>query len=166
MFIERSDLIALISALLAALAALYARWSVNQARRSNEIAMMAEQKPRRLSVYASLRDFLHFCSTYRTMQCMKMVEGTHDLVARIDSFKWEIKQHGPLDMPEIVTLAEDARANAWQLQRLLDSLPGLDARRIEQVSETTDNDIAAILEWFATKEKMLEGLFEPYLRIT
>jgi len=165
-FIERSDLIALISALLAALAALYARWSVNQARRSNEIAMMAEQKPRRLSVYASLRDFLHFCSTYRTMQCMKMVEGTHDLVARIDSFKWEIKQHGPLDMPEIVTLAEDARANAWQLQRLLDSLPGLDARRIEQVSETTDNDIAAILEWFATKEKMLEGLFEPYLRIT
>ncbi|MFH1700385.1 MAG: hypothetical protein ABIE07_07325 [Candidatus Zixiibacteriota bacterium] len=95
-----------------------------------------------------------------------MVQGTQDLSARTDAFKWEVKQHGPLDIPEIETLAKDARTKAAQLQRLLDRSSGPDAKPIEPGYKTAEDNIDAIIEWFASREKELETLFEPYLRIT
>lgn len=160
---ERSDLIALLSVCFAALAALYARWAATQARKANAIVIQAELKPRRLSVYERVKDFLHFCSTYTTMQSLKMVQGTRDLVEKIDTFKWDVEQHGPLDMPEVENLIENARKKAWQLQRLIDRLEGPDAKPVEKGFETAEDNVDAIIEWFAVKEKELKKIFEPYL---
>jgi len=150
----------------AALAAIYARWSAKQARISNEITIQSELKPRRLSVYASLKDFLHFCSTYKTMQHLKMVQGTNDLSNKIDTFKWEVEQHGPLDMPEVENLIENSKKKAWQLQRLLDRLTGPNAQPLEKGFEIAEDNLYAVIDWFADKEKELKEMFEPYLRIT
>lgn len=163
---ERSDLIALLAVCFAALAALYARWAATQVRKANEISIQAELKPRRLSVYASVKDFLHFCSIYKTMQSLKMVQGTRELVAKIDTFIWEVEQHGPLDMPEVENLIENARKRAWQLQRLLDRLTGPDTKPIEKGFESAEDNVDAIIEWFAAQEKELKEMVESYLRIT
>jgi len=163
---ERSDLIALLAVCFTALAALYARWAATQAHKANEIYIQAELKPRRLSVYNIVKDFLHFCSTYETMQSLKMVQGTRELVAKIDTFIWEVEQHGPLDMQEIDNLIENARKRAWQLQRLLDRLKGADAKPIEKGFESAEDNIDVIIEWFAAQEKGLKEMIKPYLRIT
>ena len=164
--IGRSDLIALLSVCFAALAAIYARWSAKQARISNEITIQSELKPRRVSVYASVKEFLHFCSTYKTMQHLKMVQGTNDLTSKIDTFIWEVEQHGPLDMPEVENLVKNSRQKAWQLQRLLDRLTGPNARPLDKEFETAEDNLDAVLDWFGAKEKELKDMFEPYLRIT
>ena len=163
---ERSDLIALLAVCFTALAALYARWAATQARKANEISIQAELKPKRLSAYASVKDFLHFCSTYKTMQSLKMVKGTRELVTKIDTFIWEVEQHGPLDMPEVENLIENAGKRAWQLQRLLDRLTGPDAKPIEKGFESAEDNVDAIIDWFAAQEKELKEMVEPYLRIT
>jgi hypothetical protein len=161
----RSDLIALLSVCFATLAALYARWSANQARISNQITIKSELKPRRIAVFASIKDFLHFCSTYKTMQYLNMIQGTNDLTNKIDTFIWEVEQHGPLDMPEIETLIETARNKAWQLQRLFDRLSGPNAKPLDSKYETAEDNLHAVIDWFSEKEKGLKDLFEPYLRI-
>lgn len=163
---DRSDLIALLAVCFAALAALYARWAANQARKANEISIQAELKPRRISVYASVKDFLHFCSTYKTMQHLKMVQGTNDLMDKIDTFSWEVEQHGPLDMPEVENLIENARKKAWQLQRLLDRLTVPNAQPLDKRYETVEDNVYAIIEWYAAQEKELKEMVKPYLRIT
>jgi hypothetical protein len=162
----RSDLIALLSACFAALAAIYARWSAKQARISNEITIQSELKPRRESVYASLRDFLQFCSAYKTMQHLKMVQGTNDLMNKIDIFKWEVEKHGPLDMPDVEQLIEDSMKTAWQLQRLLDRLTGPNPQPLDKGFETAEDNLDSVIDWFGAKKKELKDMFEPYLRIT
>ena len=164
--IGRSDLIALLSVCFAALAAIYARWSAKQARISNEISVKSELKPRRLSVFASMKDFLHFCSTYNTMQHLKMVQGTNDLTDKIDTYIWEVEQHGSLDMPEFDELFENAQKKAWQLQRLLDRLAGPNAQPLNREFETAEDNLYSVIDWFASKEKELKDMFEPYLRIS
>jgi hypothetical protein len=162
---ERGDLIALLAVCFTALAALYARWAATQARKANEISIQAELKPRRLSIYASVKDFLHFCSTYKTMQSLKMVQGTKELVAKIDTFIWEVEQLGPLDLIEVENLIENAQKKAWQLQRLLHRLTGPDAKPIEKGFDSAEDNVDAIIEWFATQEKELKKIFETNLKI-
>lgn len=164
--IESSDLIDLLAICFAALAAIYARWSAMQARISNEITIQLELKPRRVSVYTTVKDFLHFCSTYKTMQHLKMVQGTNALMDKIDTFIWEVEQHGPLDMPEIENFIENARKKAWQLQRLLDRLTAPNAQPLEKEFETAEDNLYDVIDWFAANEKGLKEMFEPYLRIT
>ena len=166
MTMTRSDLIALLLVCFAALAALYAKWSANQARIANKINIESELKPRRIAVFASIKDFLHFCATYKTMQHLKMVQGTNDLTSKIDKFIWEVEQHGPLDMSEIEDLIETARKKARQLQRLLDRLSGPNAHPLDKEYETAEDNLYAVIDWFGRKEKELKGLSEPYLRIT
>lgn len=100
------------------------------------------------------------------MQHLKMVQGTNDLTNKIDTFIWEVEQHGPLDMPEVENLVENARKKAWQLQRLLDRLTGPNARPLDKKFETAEDNLDAVIDWFASNEKELKDMFEPYLRIT
>jgi len=48
-----------------------------------------------------MAQFAQYCSMYVSLHHIKAVNGTRDLVARIDTFKWEIEQQGPLGMPEV-----------------------------------------------------------------
>lgn len=95
-----------------------------------------------------------------------MVQGTNDLMNKIDTFKWEVEQHGTLDMPEVEDLIDKARKKALQLQQLLDRLTGPNAKPLDKGFETAEDNLYDVIDWFALKEKELRETFEPHLRIT
>ncbi len=163
---ENSDLIALTSVFVAILAAIYARWAVTEMRKGNEIAVRVALQSRRLSVYRDLKEFLHFCSTYKTMQSLEMVNGTRSLVEQIESFKWGVEQHGPLDMDMVEVVIENAQKKAWQLQRLLDRLKGPVAKPIGEELETCENNIDELIDWFGEMENELKEKAKPYLKMS
>jgi len=70
-------------------------------------------RPHRLSLYNETREFLDYCSTYRTKQLSSMVNGTQQLVIKIDTFKKKVDQLGPLSMPEVENKIAEIITNAW-----------------------------------------------------
>lgn len=160
-----SDSISLIAISVAILSAFYARYGVKEARRANEIAMHNEFRPHRLAVYNSIKNFLNFCSTYRTMQSLGTVKGTRDLVAKIDEFKWEIDQHGALSMPEVEKKIEEILNKSWQFQRVLDRLTGPDPKPVNHDYPSAEDNMDGLIDWFASEEKESRKLFEPYLKL-
>jgi hypothetical protein len=48
----------------------------------------------------------------------------------------------------------------------LDRLKGPNARPLDKEFETAEDNLYAVIDWFAAKEKELKDMFEPYLRIT
>ena len=163
---QTSDLIALAAFAVAILSALYARIAAGHARRANEIAVQNALHPHRLAVFTALVDFLHFCSTYRTLQSVGSVAGTGDLVARLDRFKWEIAQHGPLDTPEVERLIEATNTRAWRLQRTLDRLGEPDDRQADPAYTKEEDNLDELVHWFAASEKEAPTIFEPFLKVT
>ena len=162
---QTSDIIALLSAFVAGLSALYARHAATHARQSNRITVQNALRPDRLAVFAALVDFLHFCSTYRTLQSVGNVKGTNDLTTRLDRFKWEVAQRGPLDMPAVEKVIEETNAKAWQLQRSLDRLGEPTNQRTDPEYFTEEDKLHEVLDWFASQEKQAPSAFEPYLKI-
>ena len=163
---QTSDVIALLAASVAGLSALYARHAAGHARRSNQITVQNALRPDRLAVFAALVDFLHFCSTYRTLQSVGSVKGTNDLSARLDRFKWEVAQRGPLDMPQVEEMIGETKAKARQLQRSLGRLGEPSDLRSDPEYIAEEDNLYAVLDWFASQEKRAPFIFEPYLKIT
>lgn len=163
---ETSDLISSLAILVAAVSAVYTRAAFIQMRKANNIAVRKELKPHRLAVYNTTKDFLHYCATYRTMQFVKMITGTNNLSTRIEEFKWEIDQYGPLAMPEVENKIENIIKNAWQLQRILDRLAGADSKPLNSAYNSAEENLDVLIDWFASEEKDLRKLFEKFLRIT
>jgi hypothetical protein len=161
-----SDLIALAAIGVALLSALYARRAAGHAQRANEIAVQIALRPSRLALFTSIVEFLHFCSTYRTLQSIGQVKGSADLVTRLDRFKWEIAQHGPIEMPKVEDLIQETNNKAWQLQRLSDRLGGPDPKPLDSAFPTAEENLDGLMDWFALQEKGVPTLFEPYLKIT
>ncbi|AOY60489.1 hypothetical protein [Desulfococcus multivorans] len=161
-----SDLIALAAFAVAILSAIYARRAAIHAHRANEITVKNALHPYRLAVFTALVDFLHFCSTYRTLQSVGKVKGTNDLIARLDRFKGEVAQRGPLDMAEVEKVIEETNAKTWQLQRSLDRLGEPSDRRKDDEYFAEEDRMHELLDWFASKEKEAPTIFERYLKIT
>ena len=165
-----SDLIAVVSTLFALLAALYARHARDAARAANDIARKANEiavhgslRPSRLEVYRSMTAFAHYCSTYRTLLHMRAVNGTRDLVEKIDSLKWEIEQQGPLHMSDVEAKASEFQRKAWQMQRLLDRLPAGQNNPEDRAYQSGEENMDGLVEWFANEGKELRATFQPYL---
>lgn len=163
---QTSDIIALLSICVAGLSALYARNAATHARQSNRITVQNALRPDRLAVFAVLIDFLHFCSTYRTLQSVGNVKGTNDLITRLDRFKWEVAQHGPLDMPEVEKVIEETKAKAGQLQRSLNRLGDPSDHGTDPEYFAEEDKLHGILDWFSSQEKQAPSIFESYLKIT
>jgi hypothetical protein len=157
---EISDWISLIAICVALLSAFYARHGVKESCRANKIAIHNNLRPHRLAVYNSVKTFLKYCSTYTTLQSLKIVEGTRDLVAKIDEVKWEIDQHGQLSMPEVEKKFEEIKSKAWQLQRVLDRLSGPDPKPIDSNYPTAEDNLDGLIEWFSSQEKEIRTVFE------
>ena len=119
--------------------------------------------PSRKKVYNATRDFLHFCTTYWTKHCQGMVKGTNDLMNKLDYFKDSIKSEGPLNMPDVENNVKEVIKNAWRLQRFIDRSANL--RPPSQDYYDIEDNIHAIVDWFAQQEKDIEKLFEPYLKL-
>ena len=158
-----SDLIAYAAVLAACLAALYARHARDAARKANEISEYWQRRPLRLAVFQSMTQFALYCSTYVTLHHMKAVHGTRDLVSHIDTLKWEIEQHGPLAIPEVEAKVEEFVKGAWQMQRLLDRIAGGQNNPLDQAYPTAQENLDAVVNWFAEQNRELRTLFNEHL---
>lgn len=160
-----SDLIALAALLVAAPAAWYARQARDAARTANDISIYLHIRPIRLAVYQAMYKFAHFCSTYRTLQYVKAVHGTREIVEYIENFKWEIDKYGPLAMPDIEKKVEEFQSMAWQLQRVLDRIAGGQNNPLDQAYETAEENLDDIIDWFSNEYRGLRASFQPYLDV-
>ncbi len=158
-----SDLIAFAAVLAACLAALYARHARDAARKANELSVYWQRRPLRLAVFQSMTQFAQYCSTYVTLHHLKVVNGTRELMDRIDTFKWEIEQHGPLAMPNVETKVEEFVNRAWQMQRLIDRIAGGQSNSLEPVYSTAKENLDAVVIWFAEQTRDLKTLFTEHL---
>lgn len=154
-----ANVIALISVCVAGLSALYAR-------RSNQITVQNALRHDRHAVFTALVDFLHFCATYSTRKSNNNVKGTNDLVTRLDRFNWEVARLGPLDMPEVEKVLKETTARAWQLQRTLDRLGEPADQRTGSDYIAEEDKLNSLVDWFASREKGAETVFEQYLKST
>ncbi|HYS89185.1 MAG TPA: hypothetical protein VEN78_29880 [Bradyrhizobium sp.] len=110
-----------------------------------------------------MTQFAQYCSTYVTLHHLKVVNGTRELMDRIDTFKWEIEQHGPLAMPNVETKVEEFVNRAWQMQRLIDRIAGGQSNSLEPVYSTAKENLDAVVIWFAEQTRDLKTLFTEHL---
>lgn len=94
---------------------------------------------------------------------MGAVNKARDLVARIDTFKWEIAQHGHLDMPDVEAKVKELISNAWNIQRLIDRIAGGQNGPVDHTYATAEENVEGVVEWFANENRELKTLFHPYL---
>lgn len=82
---------------------------------------------------------------------------------QIDSFKWEIEQQGPLAMPTVESKIKEFQNKAWKMQRLLDRLAADQNNPVDRIYQTGEENLDAIVDWFANEEKELKTTFQSYL---
>jgi hypothetical protein len=160
-----SDLLAIAALLVAGLAAFYARGARDAAAKANKITVHESRRPLRLPVFQAMFQFSHYCSTYWTLYHLHAVNKAEDLVGRIDTFKWEIAQHGHLDMPDVEIKVKELISNAWNMQRLIDRIAGGQDEPLNRTYATAEENIEALVEWFASENRELKTLFRPYLAV-
>ena len=158
-----SDLLAISALLIAGLAAFYARGARDVAAKANKINVHESRRPLRLAVFQAMFQFSHYCSTYWTLYHMGAVNKTRDLVTRIDTFKWEIEQHGHLDMPDVEAKVKELISTAWNMQRLVDRMLGGQNEPVDRKYATAEENVEGVIEWFANENRELKALFRPYL---
>ena len=160
-----TDAIAGAAFLVAILSAIYAHDAQLAAKRANEISNRESLRPLRLQVYRAMHQFAHYCCTYWTLYHLQQVKGTRDLTERIDSFKWEIEQHGHLGMPEVDERTRQFVNAAWKIQRLIDRIAGGQNNPHDSPYPTAEDNLHSLIEWFAEEERELKVLFAPHLSI-
>jgi hypothetical protein len=162
--ISRADVIAVGALLVGLLSAIYARRQSIEAKATRLAAVKESRRPQRVEVFRLSVAFCAFCGRYYTLYLSRMTKGTRELVAEIESFRWEIEQLGPLEMPEVETEIEKIQAMAWQLQRNLDKL-GQQATLTQSAvaASATVTVIEQLVDLFAEKRVLLRTTFAPYL---
>jgi hypothetical protein len=94
--ISRADVIAVGALLVGLLSAIYARRQSIEAKATRLAAVKESRRPQRVEVFRLSVAFCAFCGRYYTLYLSRMTKGTRELVAEIESFRWEIEQLGPL----------------------------------------------------------------------
>lgn len=161
--IKVSDVIAVIALLISLLSAIYARGQRTAAERANLIAVRESRRPLRLQVFQSMHHFSKYCSKYWTLYHMGEVSRSRELTERIDTFKWEIEQHGSLDMPDVAEKAKALVNGAWKLQRLVDRIAVGQNNPHDREYATAEENVEGLVVWFANENRELKALFQPYL---
>lgn len=110
-------------------------------------------------------DFAQFCCKYPTKWRENPVptEGTRNLMQRIDNFKWQIEQQGPLALPLIENKIKQFQNKANQMQILLDRLAKDHHAPWDQNYPTAKDNLDAIVDWFATEQQELKNIFSSYI---
>lgn len=158
-----TDLIAIAALLVAILSAIYTRGARDAANRANEISTRESRRPLRLQVFQAMHQFSHYCSTYWTLYHMGEVKRSRELTSRIGTFEWEIEQHGHLDMPDVEAKAKQFVLTAWKMQRLIDRIAGGQTEPHDRQYASAEENIEALVDWFAEENRELKTLFQRYL---
>ncbi|MBY0498596.1 MAG: hypothetical protein K2P74_03125 [Nitrosomonas sp.] len=164
--IEVSDIIAAVALLISVLSAIYARGQRIAAERANLIAVRESRRPLRLQVFQSMHHFSKYCSTYWTLYHMGEVNRSQELMERIATFKWEIEQHGYLDMPDVEEKVKAFVNGAWKLQRLVDRIASGQNNPHDPEYATAKENVEGVVDWFAKENRELKALFQSYLSAT
>jgi hypothetical protein len=123
----------------------------------------AELRPHRLNARNALLEFADFCLTYPTLHGVAEVNRTRDLTAHIVALQTKIELLGPLSMPELDGLKSAVTATAWNLQRVLDRQRDPEAKPLSSCYATLDENLAALLDWFADIKARIKQQLDPYL---
>lgn len=107
--------------------------------------------------------FCEYCAGYITLIHIGAATGARDLVERIEAFKTEIRNHGPLGMEDVLAKCDDMQKRAWRMQRLIDRIAGGDQTPHDAGYETGNDNLDALVDWFATERRQLGTIFAPYL---
>lgn len=162
--ISRADVIAFGALLVGLLSAIYARRQSIEAKAARLASIKESRRPQRVEVFRLTIAFCAFCGRYYTLYLSKMTKGTRDLVAEIESYRWEIEQLGPPEMPEVESEIKNLLAMAWNLQRNLDRLGHQDAEaQSASTASATVTAIEQLVDSFAEKRVSLRTTFAPYL---
>lgn len=163
--IKISDIIAAFAFFISVLSVFYARGQRRAAERANFIAIRESRRPLRLQVFQSMHHFTKYCSKYWTLYHMNEVNRTRELTERIDNFKWEIEQHGHLDMPDVEEKVNAFINGAWKLQRLVDRIANGQNNPHDREYATAEENVKGLTDWFAEQNCELKSLFQPYLAV-
>jgi hypothetical protein len=160
----RADVIALGALLVGCPSAVYARRQSVEATRTRIAATRESRRPQRLEVFRSMVEFCAFCGRYYTMYLMNVPKGTRDLVSEIESFRWQMEQRGPLEMPSVEAETKTLVSMAWRLQRHLNNL-GTQSAVVQTGIADPVNEAAVqeLSDEFAAKRVSLQQVFAPYL---
>ena len=156
-------LVSILSALFSALAIFYANKANRLAAEANRITKYYNLRPIRLNACNLVKEFSHYCTTYRTAFLQKMVSGTTELMDRRATFRLEFETFGPLEMPSVELKVSELSNKAVQLQRALDRSRDSDPKPLDSKYTTLEENIDAITDWFAEEEKTFPSLFKQYL---
>jgi hypothetical protein len=161
---SRADVIATIALLVGLLSASYARRQAEEAKQARLAAIRESRRPHRLEVFRSMQSFCLFCSRYYTTYLMNKTAGTRDLVAGLESFRWEMEQAAVYEMPEVAARAKLLESWAWGLQRHIDRLGAQSSVAAVGPSSTEDEaKVQELSDAFAHERTSLMSLFAPYL---
>ena len=145
--------------------AIHEAWVADGCPSKKENQNKVVMRPARLKVRNEVKSFLHFCSTYWTMHCQGMVKGSNDLIRKLHSFEKSVDAEGPLSIPNLESRIKEIITNVWKMQRLVDRLAGPNPRPLDSTYDTAEDNVDALVEWFAQQEKEIDELLEPYLTI-
>lgn len=161
--IKVSDVIAFFALLISFYSLIYARGQRIAAEQANLIAVHESRRPLRLQVFQSMHHFSKYCSAYWTRYHIGEVNRSRELMEHIDTFKWEIEQHGHLDMPNIEEKAKAFINSAWKLQRLIDRIANGQNNAHDREYATAKENVEGLVDWFDKENRELKTLFQPYL---
>ena len=99
------------------------------------------------------------------MHCQGMVKGSNDLIRKLHSFEKSVDAEGPLSIPNLESRIKEIITNVWKMQRLVDRFAGPNPRPLDSTYDTAEDNVDALVEWFAQQEKEIDELLEPYLTI-
>ena len=162
--ISRADVIAIGALLVGLLSAIYARRQSIEAKTTRLATIKESRRPQRVEVFRLTIAFCAFCGRFYTLYLSQMTKGTRDLVVEIESYRWEIEQLGPLEMPEVESEIKNLQAMAWNLQRNLDRLSK--QATVAQSAIAASSAVTAIeqlVDSFSEKRESLRKIFAPYL---
>jgi hypothetical protein len=95
-----------------------------------------------------------------------MVSGTNELMSYRDDFKKGFEALRPLGMIEVKAKAKEFMNKAVQLQRALNRTRESCPKPLDSKYASLDENIDAIMDWFALEDNALPTLFERYLNDT
>jgi len=110
-----------------------------------------------------MHHFSKYCSTYWTLYHLGEVNRSRELTDRIDTFKWEIDQHGHLDMPDVEEKAKAFVNAAWKLQKLVGRIAGGQNNPHDREYATAQDNVEGLVDWFAKENRELKALCQAYL---
>jgi len=145
--------------------AIHEAWVADGCPSKEENQNKVVMRPARLKVCNQVKSFLRFCSTYWTMDCQGMVKGSNHLIRRLHSFEKSVDAEGPLSIPNLESRIKEIIKNVWKMQKLVDRLASPNRRPLNSTRDTAEDNVYALVEWFAQQEKEIDELFEPYLTI-